>query len=427
MPTLASADPEIRTFTATVESVDDRRVLLEETYFYAEGGGQPADRGTIDDVAVSDVQHGADGVVHELAETPDFEAGDTVEGVVDDAFRTYCMRAHTASHLLYGAGRRVLDDLGYGGFDISAEPVDADGGDGPKETTVEGKVRVDFSTTTEVDDATLVELERLTNRAVWDDYDVTWEQLPREVALAREDVAFNTKTEEGITGDTVRVVTIEDWDVAACGGTHVRSTNEVGPVTVLERSNPGEGLTRVEFTVGVPAIDRRARDRERAMTAAAALDTRVADLPDAVARLQEDRDDLERERDALREELVDARLAELREDAVEKDDERWLVGALPGLDANELADRAQSVVGGGTEGDGTDAGGADGTNSADVVALVGADGQYLAVATTGDVDAGDVVADVTEEFGGGGGGSPTVAQGGGLGAEADAVVAFLRE
>jgi alanyl-tRNA synthetase len=420
MPTLASAEPEVRRFTATVASVDDRRVVLEETYFYAEGGGQPADRGTIDGVPVTDVQHGSDGVVHELADTPDFEAGDSVEGVVDDAFRTYCMRAHTASHLLYGAGRRVLDDLGYGGFDISADVTDADGDSST--ATVEGKVRVDFSTTTEVDDATLTELERLTNRAVWDSLDVTWEQLPREEALAREDVAFNTKTEEGITGDTVRVVTVEDWDVAACGGTHVRSTSEVGPVTVLERSNPGEGLTRVEFTVGVPAIDRRAEDRERAMTAAAALDTRVADLPDAVARLRAERDDLQRERDELREELVDARLAELREDAVEKDGSRWLVGTLPGLDANGLADRAQSVVGDGAEEDETDA-----ASGADVVALVGADGQYLAVATSGDVDAGAVVADVTEEFGGGGGGGPTVAQGGGLGADADAVVAFLRE
>ena len=409
MASLAATEPEVRTFTATVESVDGTSVVLEETYFYAEGGGQPPDRGTIDGVDVTDVQHGDDRVVHELAEPPAFAEGDTVEGVVDDAFRTYCMRAHTASHLLYGAGRRVLDDLGYGGFDISASVVD---GDDPGEPAggVEGKVRVDFATPTEIDDAALVELERVTNRAVWADYAVTWETLPREEALAREDVAFNTKTEEGIAGDTVRVVTIEDWDVAACGGTHVRSASEVGPVTVLDRSNPGEGLARVEFTVGVPAVERRARTRRRAMDAATALDTRVADLPDAVARLQDERDDRRAERDALRGDLVEARLAELREETVEKAGARWLVGTLPGLDANGLADRAQAAAG----------------EDADVVAFVGADGQYLAVASTGEVDAGDVIADVTDEFGGGGGGSPTVAQGGGLSADAEAVVSYLR-
>ena len=409
MASLAATEPEVRTFTATVESVDGTGVVLEETYFYAEGGGQPPDRGTIDGVDVTDVQHGDDRVVHELAEPPAFAEGDTVEGVVDDAFRTYCMRAHTASHLLYGAGRRVLDDLGYGGFDIGASVVD---GDDPGEPAggVEGKVRVDFATPTEIDDAALVELERVTNRAVWADYAVTWETLPREEALAREDVAFNTKTEEGIAGDTVRVVTIEDWDAAACGGTHVRSASEVGPVTVLDRSNPGEGLARVEFTVGVPAVERRARTRRRAMDAATALDTRVADLPDAVARLQDERDDRRAERDALRGDLVEARLAELREETVEKAGARWLVGTLPGLDANGLADRAQAAAG----------------EDADVVAFVGADGQYLAVASTGEVDADDVIADVTDEFGGGGGGSPTVAQGGGLSADAEAVVSYLR-
>jgi alanyl-tRNA synthetase len=408
MPSLASAEPEVRTFSATAESVDGTSVVLDETYFYAEGGGQPPDRGTIDGVDVTDVQHGEAGVIHELAATPEFAAGDTVEATVNDAFRTFCMRAHTASHLLYGAGRRLLDDLGYGGFDIGASSADGN----PEEPagSVEGKVRVDFATPTGIDDTTLVELERLTNRAVWADYGVTWETLPREEALARDEVAFNTKTEEGIAGDTVRVVTIGDWDVAACGGTHVRSTSEVGPVTVLERSNPGEGLTRVEFTVGVPAIERRARDRRRAMDAAAALDTRVADLPDAVARLGDERDDLRAERDALRGDLVEARLAELREEVVEKAGARWLVGTLPGLDANGLADRAQAAAG----------------EDADVAAFVGADGQYLAVASTGEVDAGDIVADVTDEFGGGGGGSPTVAQGGGLSADAEAVISYLR-
>ncbi len=70
---------------------------------------------------------------------------------------------------------------------------------------------------------------------------MTWEEIPRDEALDRDDIAFNTKTEEGIEGETVRVVTIEDWDVAACGGIHVGNTREIGPVTVLGRSNPGEG------------------------------------------------------------------------------------------------------------------------------------------------------------------------------------------
>lgn len=406
----AAAEPTVTTFTSTVDRIDTTDVVLTETYFYPEGGGQPADRGTLGGVEVVDVQHRNGEIVHELAEPPAFDPGETVEGNVDAAFRTYCMRAHTASHVLYGAGRRVLSDLGYGGFDISATVSDDDG-DGALGPAISGKVRVDFETTTEIDDETLTELERLTNRAVWESYDVTWEEIPRDEALDRDDIAFNTKTEEGIEGETVRVVSIEDWDVAACGGTHVGNTREIGPVTVLGRSNPGEGLTRVEFAVGPRAIRQRATEHERAMTAAQSLDTNVTELPAAVDGLQSERDDLRDTVSTLRERLVDARIADLRDDAVEVDGRTWLVGTVTGLDANALADRAERAVG----------------DDIHVAALVDADGQYLGVATTGGVDAGDVVDRVTTEFGGGGGGRPTVAQGGGLGADGDDVVAFLRD
>ncbi|EMA13302.1 alanyl-tRNA editing protein [Haloarcula marismortui] len=405
----AAAEPTVTTFTSTVDRIDTTAVVLTETYFYAEGGGQPADRGTLGGVEVVDVQHRNGDIVHELAEPPAFDPGETVEGQIDTAFRTYCMRAHTASHVLYGAGRRLLSDLGYGGFDISATvPDNADDDFGP---AITGKVRVDFETTTEIDDETLTELERLTNRAVWESYDVTWEEIPRDEALGRDDIAFNTKTEEGIEGETVRVVTIDGWDVAACGGTHVGNTREIGPVTVLGRSNPGEGLTRVEFAVGPHAIRRRATEHERAMTAAQSLDTNVAELPAAVDGLHSECDDLRETVSSLRERLVDSRLADLRDDAIEVDGQRWLVGTVAGLDANALADRAESAVG----------------DDVDVAALVDADGQYLGVGTTGGVDAGEVVDQVTTEFGGGGGGRPTVAQGGGLGADGDEIVAFLRD
>ncbi|MEF8877072.1 MAG: DHHA1 domain-containing protein [Haloarculaceae archaeon] len=387
----APEDPYTLSFEATVES-GGREVVLSETYFYPEGGGQPADRGTVGGVRVEDVQGTDEGVVHHLAEPLDAE-GETVDCHVDGTFRTYCMRAHTASHVLYGAGRRLFDDLGYGGFGITDE-----------------KVRVDLTTEDDVDDEALVELERLTNRAVWESRDVSWETVPREEALSREAVAFNTKTEEGVSGyDSVRIVTVEDWDVAACGGTHVRNTREIGPVTVLERSNPGEGRTRVEFAVGPEGIERRAVDRRATMTAARTLGTSVGGLPEAVERLQADREELEATVSDLQDELVAAEVERLREETVERDGHTWLVGSLDGLDANELADQVRSLSG----------------EAADVVALVSPDGT-LAVGTTGEVDAGDVVDDVTAEFGGGGGGSPTVAQGGGIGADAGAVVRFLR-
>ena len=440
----APAEPEVREFEATVESVDGREVVLSETFFYAESGGQPADRGTIDGVLLEDVVERDGRVVHVLGEEPpgSLAVGETVSAIVDDAFRTYCARAHTASHVLYGAARRTCEDLGYAGFDISA-----------------AKVRVDLTTAEPLDDDDLVELERLTNRAVWDSLPVAWETLPADEARAVDGIAFNAKTEEGAMsgGDAVRVVTVGGdgpgdgseargggdgaapaWDVAACGGTHVRSTSEIGPVSVLDRSNPGEGVTRVEFAVGPTAIDHGAAVHAAALDAATSLDARVGDLPDAVERLRGEVDRLEGELREARTDLLAARLAEFQ--TAEVDGATWAVGTVDGADPNDLREPAEALLAG--DGEGGDGEGGDGSatdDAPDAVAAVGeGDAPFVVVAVAdgaagGDnasgegLDAGAVVLAVTDEFGGGGGGGPTFAQGGGLGADSDAVAAWLRD
>jgi len=415
MQSLAPDNPNTLSFDAEVASVDGANVVLEETYFYAQSGGQPADRGVVADIAVTDVQEYPFGIVHALAdEDHGLAAGDEVRCVVDASFRTYCRRAHTASHMLFGAARRVLDDVGYAGFDIDEE-----------------KARVDFTAETEITDERLVELERLTNRAVWDSLPVSWTYQDAETAQQREDVAFNTKTEEGAMSDVresqsdsranqsaersgdadqVRIVTIEGWDVAACGGTHVDNTAEIGPVRILDRSNPGEGATRVEFAVGPTAIDAAAESHDAAMAAAAGLDVAIPALPDAVDRLMAERDELRDEVAELKSELLEYRLADL--DAVERDGASWLVGAVDGVTANDLQGDLQELAG----------------EKADVVAVAGTAGDtFVAVATDGAADANEVVQELTGEFGGGGGGGPTFAQGGGIPVTPIEVVEYLRE
>jgi alanyl-tRNA synthetase len=399
----APAEPAVREFETTVDRVDGREVVLEETYFYPESGGQPADRGTLAGVAVADVTERDGEVVHVLADDPTagagVEPGATVAGVVDDAFRTYCARAHTASHVLYGAARRICDDLGYAGFDISSE-----------------KVRVDLTTADPLDDADLVELERLSNRAVWDSRPVSWEVLPEAEARALDGIAFNAKTEEGaMSGSaTVRVVTIDDWDVAACGGTHVENTAEIGPIRALDRSNPGEGVTRVEFAVGPTAIDRAADVHAAALEAAAAADTNVDDLPDEVRRLRDETDRLDAALREARSDLLRARLGEFP--TTEIDGVTWAVGVVSDADPNDLREPAEALLA------------AD--SPADALAAVGTGSAPFVVAAAtpdADADAGGIVDAATDEFGGGGGGGPTFAQGGGLDADADEVVAWLRD
>lgn len=402
---LAASQPYTTRFETTVTGVDGRAVRLETSYFYAESGGQPSDRGTVGDVPVVDVQVEDGEHVHTLAEAPGFHEGSSVVCEVDWTFRMYCMRAHTASHVLYGAARRVCDDLGYGGFGIDEE-----------------KVRVDLTTSSDVTDETLVELERLTNMAVWESREVGWKSVPLAELRDDEFVAFNTKTEEGVFegADEVRVVTVGEgdvvpgeqrespWDVAACGGTHVRNTREIGPVTLLSRSNPGEGMTRIEFAVGDRGIEHRAAEKQAVLDTGRALDAPPADLADAAARLSGQVEELEESLASARRQLVASALSAA--DPVERDGATWLVATVEGVEANDCREPLQASAG----------------RDADVVVAVGeSGGTFVAVAAGPDHDASAVVERVTTDYGGGGGGSGSFAQGGGIDASSARVARGL--
>ena len=389
--TNAAAEPETLGFESAVRAVEGRRVRLEETYFYPESGGQPADEGTLGGYDVVDVQHGADGIEHVLAADPALAVGERVTGEIDPAVRTYHQRAHTASHVVYGAGRRLLEATGYGGFDIGPE-----------------RIRLDFETAAAVEDVDLLELQKLACEVVWADRAVTWREMDVDAARRDPEIVFNLG-EAVDDSDTVRIVEIDGWDVSACGGTHVRSTAEIGPIKLLGCSNPGSGLLRVEYAVGPPAIERQLAETDAAERAADRLDIGIEGLPERVEALQADRDSLASTVETLRDRLLAARLDALGERTVEHDGREWLVGTVEGSDANAVADACR----------GSDL-------PADVIVLVGESDTTFVVVAGSDPAPTAVVEAITDRFGGGGGGGPALAQGGGIDADPAGVVEAVR-
>lgn len=391
---LAAADPSILSFSGTVTEIDGRDVELDQTYFYPEGGGQPADRGQIDGIPVADVQSTGDRIAHSLDSEPEFSIGDTIRAQIDPAFRAYCQRIHTASHVVYGAGRRLFDELGYGGFGIDEE-----------------KARIDFETPNPIETKELVELERLANWVVWEHREVSWEVLPAEEALNREGIAFNTKTEEGAAGDEIRVVEIDEWDVAACGGTHVANTKNIGPISILDRSNPGEGLTRIELTVGPNGITHRANEKEALRTAAEMAGTAPETLRDKLQEYDSTIEELEQRQQELKTHLLEAWQNQLSESVVTEDKTSWLVARLDSPESDLLAECARTWVG----------------DSADVIVLVEPSTRpSVVIATTGQ-SASEIIDSLVGEFGGGGGGSETFAQAGGLDASPEQILAYVED
>jgi alanyl-tRNA synthetase len=381
----AATQPEVHRFTSPVAAVQGRHVRLEESYFYPTGGGQPADRGRIDDIRVVDVTAEDAAIVHELAEAPTCEPGDVVAGEIDTTFRRFTARAHTASHVVYGAARRHCADLGYAGFDISDE-----------------RVRIDLETSSTLDIDRLAAIATAANTVVWEDRRVTWEQMP--AAAAREDasIAFNVKTEEGVfdEGGPVRIVRIDDWDAAACGGTHVRSTATIGPIMLQDVSNPGAGITRIEFTVGPPAIARIVDGWATRRRLSQVLDAPTDGLVDAAETLRTAHEQRTAAHAALAAQTARLRLQSLSRSP----DTGWAVGLVDGVPADGI----ESVLREDT--------------FADIAVVLPGDRLRLMITAGTDHDAAVLIDRVTDALGGGGGGSADFAQAGGIDADSSAVI-----
>ncbi|WP_255196732.1 alanyl-tRNA editing protein [Halorarius litoreus] len=237
-PLYLDADPP-QTFTATVVRSLDDRVVLDRTGFYPEGGGQPADHGTLatDDCewAVTDVQK-RDTIYHHVADPP--AEGTTVTGTVDWNRRRAHSRYHTAQHLLSAV---LLDEYD---APTSGNQLYAD------------RARIDV-THDRFDDATLAAIETRLNDLVDAGLDVSWYTMDRERAAAELDPE---RTRLDLLPDSItelRLVEIADGDGGildrtACAGTHVASTADIGMVSIEGRETAGKGRERIRFTLAEP-------------------------------------------------------------------------------------------------------------------------------------------------------------------------------
>jgi len=224
-------DDDVTAFEATVTGTGDDYVILDGTYFYPGGGGQPADRGTLSwpggEATVVDARKNHGDVRHYVDGTASLpEAGTTVTGRIDAERRGRLTRLHTAQHVL---SRVALDEFGAA---TVGNGLTADGG------------WVEF----EGADLDVKTVERLTNVAVDRNLAVHKVERPRE---AVEDAVPEGRAQLDLIPDHVdpmRVVEIDDFDVCPCGGTHVDRLGELGTVRITAASSE-DGVERIEFDV----------------------------------------------------------------------------------------------------------------------------------------------------------------------------------
>lgn len=245
------ADTYLRAFDATiVERADGgRRIYLDRSAFYPASGGQPHDLGTLGGVAVTDVVDEDERVAHVLAEP--YTGDDAVHGVIDWSRRWDYTQQHTGQHLLSGAFMQL-----FGWPTVSVHFGDV-------MSTLELVVPA-------ISPAQLRRTEELANALVAEN---------RTVAVTCEEAAAVAPRlrKAPVREGTLRVVTIEGLDVSACGGTHVRSTGEIGAI-LLRRVEKLRDNTRVEFLCGARAIRRARADYDALSDMAARLSAGVDEV-----------------------------------------------------------------------------------------------------------------------------------------------------
>ena len=382
------ADGRAQTFDAVVESCaadgDHFDVRLDRTAFYPTSGGQPFDMGTLIGVAVIDVIDRDDrGITHVIAERID--PGTVVHGAIDWPRRRDHMQQHTGQHVLSAAfeATGAVPTVGFHmGADVST---------------------IDLAR--EVSAAEIAAAELEANRVIWEDRMVNTRIVPEE------DVPGLALRRQSTRSGPLRIVEIEDFDLSACGGTHVARTGEIGIVaaSAWERVRGG---TRVSFLCGARVLNGYRQLRDIAADAGRLLSVATRDIGPHIDRLQQSVRDAESRIRGLREELVGYRSAEAVAAAETIGPHRVVIRVDAAMDAAGLKQMAHALI----------------ASPGLVVVLAGAgDPTPVVVARSGDVafDAGAFMKGATTALGGRGGGRAEMAQGG-IPAPAETIAAYVR-
>jgi alanyl-tRNA synthetase len=421
--TVEAADGEILALVQGGQGVESAAagesvaIVVNQTPFYAEAGGQVADMGIIvgdnGGAVVSDVQKRADGLIVHFGtvQSGALKVGDAVRLSIDGTRRAAIRANHSATHLLHAALRNTL------GSHVAQKGS----------LVAPDRLRFDFSHPKPLEANEIEEVEDLANLVVLEDAPVATRLMDREAAIKSGAMAlFGEKY-----GDEVRVVSMglmpgvpeaRPYSVELCGGTHVRSTGEIGLVAVVAESGVAAGVRRIEALTGTAARKHLADQEKRLKAIAMTLRVRPEEAAARVADLVEDRRRLERELGEAKKRLAmggggNGADAGVRMVGMTKFLGRTVMG-IPPKDLKGLVDEGKRSLGSG------------------VVAIVGVsdDGKAGVVVgvtddLTGRFSAVDLVKRGAEALGGkGGGGRPDMAQAGGPdGAKAAAALAAIEE
>jgi alanyl-tRNA synthetase len=362
------------------------RVVLNRTVFYPRGGGQEPDRGTIGSAKVIDVERYGDIVIHKIeGKAP--RAGFEVHCHVDARRRRRITQIHTATHIINGSSRQVLGPWVWQHSAFKEEDYG----------------RIDITHFAHLTDAQVQKIEDLANDIVRRNLPVKNTFMPRHVAEER--YGFRLYQGGVVPGRLVRVVDIGGWDIEACGGTHSKTTGEVGLIKVTRAERVQDGIERLEFVAGEAAIEYMHRMDSELQELSSVLGTQRENLPRVAKTLLEELEASRSREKSLGQAIADMSSASITSGAKSLGNAKLYVSKNPPLGEEQIIAQGQKSVS--SEPSLIYLSVFSAAKSARIVCFVGATARQAGFSAV------DIVRKLAPVLGGSGGGSPTFAQGGG--------------
>ncbi|MCK4865712.1 MAG: alanine--tRNA ligase, partial [Gammaproteobacteria bacterium] len=373
-----------------IEKNQTAMLVLEQTPFYAESGGQMGDSGLLTcgktEFEVIDTQKQGAAVFGHYGEVlrGSLKVGDTVNTQVNTERRQAIIANHSATHLLHAALRTVLGDhVAQKGSQVQAE-----------------RLRFDFSQPEAITSAQLKEVEYLVNQHIRLNHLVDTKIMTPDEAKASGAMAlFGEKY-----GDEVRVLSMSPFSVELCGGTHVSHTGDIGLFKIISESGVAAGVRRIEAVTAEHALDWSDKGESQLAKIASMLKGNRDDLSNRVSQLMDKNRSLEKELAQLKGKLASSQGSDLSSQAVEVNGIKVLAANLEGADVKTLRDTLDQLKN---------------KLGTSAIVLAAVNGKKISLVAgvskdaTNKIKAGDLVNSVASQVGGKGGGRPDMAQAGG--------------
>jgi len=372
-------DPYKQKFRSKVIGIEDQKIILDKTCFYAESGGQESDSGLIGDMKMVRAEKIGNVIVHFIEGPVTAKQGKLITSRIDWDRRRALMRHHTATHIINGVCRRFLGNHVYQtGANKSV-----------------GSARLDITHYSDLSKEQIEKIERGANQAVLDALKITSKFVERNQAEKR--YGFRLYQGGAVPGREIRVVNIDGLDVEACGGTHCKNTSEVGMIRVIGAKRIQDGVVRLEYSAGLAAIDQVQTMSRSIKDTAQLVNSSVDAVPTAVQKLLSDMKDSRKEIEKLKMEVA-AGASSSQSDSV-RIAEVKVVKSIRHVELRDLTHMAKQLI----------------SNNKTVAVLAsGSHGLKMIIARSADVDldCSKVLREVFVKIGGSGGGKPDFAQGG---------------